>query len=348
MTEGVEPRDRSVHLVGTIPAKSTSDAYRFVTDILGHTIGPSMPDGETGDRSDWVNRLIEHLRSHPDLELARDGTWSGYADTPAFRVKRGRRLRWIDLDYYEAFLESWKTYEDMVSGSGRRFQVGVPGHFDVAAVAFGFNPAAAIRNLGPFRDATIREMGSIWGKGRQTVLFQVELPIELILLTRMPAHLQPAAAKRFAREVLRLVEAAPRSSVFGIHLCLGDLNNEAMGSPFDSGPLVVLANAIMSEWPTGRTLDYIHAPFAHGKLPPTMDPDYYEPLTRLWIPDHVRFIAGIIHEATTIKKLVLVRDQIEHNLERRVDVAASCGLGRRTREAARLNLEIAKAVALAD
>ena len=49
-----------------------------------------------------------------------------------------------------------------------------------------------------------------------------------------------------------------------------------------------------------------------------------------------------------LKKLVLVRDQIEHNLGRRVDVASSCGLGRRTREAAKLNLEIAKAVALAD
>ena len=157
-----------------------------------------------------------------------------------------------------------------------------------------------------------------------------------------------STAKRFAREVLRLVEAAPRSSMFGIHLCLGDLNNESLGNLVDAGPLVTMANAIMAEWPNGRTLDYIHAPFAHGERPPTMDPDYYEPLNRLWIPDRVRFIAGIIHEATTIKKLVQVRDQIEYNLNRRVDVAASCGLGGRTREAARLHLEIAKAVALAE
>jgi hypothetical protein len=341
-------RDRSVHLVGTIPARSTSDAYRFVTDILGHTIGPCMPDGETGARADWVNRLVERLREHPDLELVREGSWSGYRDTPAFRVKRGRNLRWIDLDYFAEFQRSWKDYENMVSGSGRRFQVGIPGHFDVAAITFGFNPARALRNLAPFRDATIREMALIWGRGRQTVLFQLEIPIELILLTRMPAAGREAAARRLAREVLRLVEAAPRSTMFGIHLCLGDLNNEALGNPTDAQPLVTMANAIMAEWPAGRTLDYVHAPFAHGERPPTMDADYYEPLTRLWIPDKVRFIAGIIHEATTIKKLVLVRDQIEHNLGRRVDVAASCGLGRRTREAARLNLEIAKAVALAD
>ena len=341
-------RDRSVHLVGTIPAGSASDAYRFVTDILGNTIGPSMPDGETGDRADWVNRLVEHLRRHPDLELSREGSWSGYRDTPAFRVKRGRHLRWVDLDYYDAFQRSWKDYENMVAGSGRRFQVGIPGHFDVAAIAFGFNPVTAIRNLAPFRDATIREMAAIWGRGRNTVLFQIEIPIELILLGKLPPPARPAAAKRFAREVLRLVEAAPRSSMFGIHLCVGDLNNESLGNPVDAGPLVTMANAIMAEWPKGRTLDYLHAPFAHGERPPTMDPDYYKPLARLWIPDKVRFIAGIIHEASTIKKLVLVRDQIEHTMGRRVDVAASCGLGRRTREAAKLNLEIAKAVALAD
>ena len=348
MSESTPLPDRSVHLVGTIPAGSASDAYRFVTDILGDTIGPSMPDGETGDRADWVNRLVEHLRQHPDLEAHREGSWSGYRDTPAFRVKRGNQLRWVDLDYFREFERSWNDYENMVAGSGRRFQVGIPGHFDVAAIAFGFNPVAAVRNLAPFRDATIREMGAIWGKGQDTVLFQIEIPIELILLSKLPPPARAAAAPRMAREVLRLVEAAPGSSMFGIHLCLGDLNNEALGNPVDAGPLVTMANAIMAEWPTGRTLDYIHAPFAHGRRPPTMDPDYYEPLNRLWIPEHVRFIAGIIHEATTINKLVLVRDQIEYNLGRRVDLAASCGLGRRTREAAKLNLEIAKAVAQAD
>lgn len=344
MTSG----ERSVHLVGSIPAGSASDAFRFVTDILGNTIGPSMPDGETGPRADWVNRLVEQLRHHPDLELARDGAWSGYSDTPAFRVKKGHDLRWVDLDYFDAFQDSWKAYEDMVSGSGRRFQVGIPGHFDVAAIAFGFNPLTALRNLAPFREATIREIGAIWGRGRNSVLFQLELPIEVILLTRVPGPAREALARRFARETLRLVESAPPGAVFGLHLCLGDLNNEALGNPVDAAPVVTFANAIMAEWPGGRTLDYVHVPLSHGEHPPTMDPDYYEPLKRLWIPEHVRFIAGIIHEATTIKKLVLVRDQIEHNLARRADVAASCGLGRRSREAARLNLEIARAVALAD
>lgn len=336
---------RSVHLVGTIPAESTRDAFAWVTWILGDLIGPLMPDGETGPRSDWVNRLVENLRVHPDLELVRDGNWSSYTDTPAFRVKKGRHLRWIDLDYLVEFDTSWPVFQEMVEASGRRFQVGIPGPLDVAAIAFGFNLPTALRNLAPFRDATIREMAAIWARGGDQVVFQLEVPIELIMLTKMPAAARPAAARRFAREVLRLVEAASRGSRHGLHLCYGDLNNESMGKPHDAGALVTFANAIMAEWPAGRILEYVHAPLAHGSEPPSIEPDYYAPLSQLGIPDGVRFIGGFIHEGSTIKDLVKIRDQIEHNLGRRIDVGASCGLGRRDRQAARLNLEIAKAVA---
>lgn len=321
------------------------DAFAWVTSILGHSIGPSMPDGETGDRRDWVNRLVENLRNHPDLVLTRDGEWTGYADTPVFRVKRGHHLRWIDLDYYAEFEKSWPTYQDMVADSGRRFQVGIPSHLDLAAIAFGFNLPLALRNLGPFRDATIREMGAIWGRGGSQVVFQLELPIELIMLSKLPRPAQPSAAKRFAREVLRLVEAAARGSRVGLHLCLGDLNNQAMAHPTDAEPLVALANAIMAEWPEGRILEYVHAPFAPGSQPASLDPDYYAPLARLGLPQEVRFIGGFIHEDRTIDEQLLIRGQIEHILGRPIDVAASCGLGRRQRPAARRNLEIAKAVA---
>ena len=142
-----------------------------------------------------------------------------------------------------------------------------------------------------------------------------------------------------------MVEAAPERSRYGLHLCLGDLNNESMGRPVDAGPLVALANALMAAWPAGRTLEYLHVPLAHGSEIPSMDPDYYAPLSDLWLPDHVRFIGGFIHERSTIKDLIRIRDQIEHNLDRQIDIGASCGLGRRERPAARRNLDMALAVA---
>ena len=339
---------RSVHLVGSLPAQSTKDALSWAGEVLGDTLGPCLPDGETGLRSDWVNRLVEGMRSHADLELVRDGAWSGYTDTPVFRVRKGHRFRTVDLDYVAEFEKSWPVFQEHPVSRDRTFQVGIPGHFDLAAIAFGFNLPAAMRHLAPFRDATIREMATIQTMASGGVVFQLEVPIELILLTKLPGPARAAAAKRMAREALRLVEAAIPGSRIGLHLCLGDLNNESMGAPVDTWPLVTFANAMMAEWPARRTLEFLHVPLAHGAEPPTMDPDYYAPLEYLAIPGEVPFIAGFIHEKSLIKDLVLVRDQIEHNLDRQIDVAASCGLGRRPWAAANLNLQIARAVALAE
>jgi hypothetical protein len=341
-------KSRTVHLVGSLPAQDTSDALSWAVEMLGDTLGPCVPDGETGNRSDWVNRLVEALRYHADLELVRDGTWSGYKDTPVFRVRKGHRFRTIDLDYRAEFEKSWPVFREMEESAGRTFQVGIPGHVDLAAIAFGFNLPVAMRHMGPFREATIREMAAVQSLAGGEVVFQLEVPIELIMLTKLPGPAREAAARRMAREALRLVEAAAPGTRVGLHLCLGDLNNESMGVPINTWPLVTFANAMMAEWPTRRTLEFLHVPLAHGAEPPTMDPDYYAPLQYLAIPEGVPFIGGFIHEKSLIKDLVLIRDQIEHNLGRSIDVAASCGLGRRTRPAARLNLDIARAVALAD
>ena len=336
---------RSIHLVGTLPTESTKEAMAWAMWILGRTLGPTMPDGETGERRDWVNRLIENLKSHPDLELKGEEGSSGYQDRAAFRVKKGRQLRSVELDYFAEFEKSWPLYQEIVQPAGRRLQVGIPGHVDVAAVAFGFNLPTALRNLAPFRDATIRELAAIWDHGGTQVTFQLEVPVELKILTRIPVPGRWVAAKQIAREILKVVEAAPDGSRYGLHLCLADLNNKPMGRPVDAGPLVALANALMAAWPAGRVLEYLHVPLANGSEIPTMDPDYYAPLSELWLPDHVRFIGGFIHERSTIKNLIMIRDQIEYNLGRRIDIGASCGLGRRQRPVARRNLDMALAVA---
>ena len=50
-------------------------------------LGPELdylPDGETGDRRNWVISMIEALRAHPDFRVVKDGDWSDYDKTPRF------------------------------------------------------------------------------------------------------------------------------------------------------------------------------------------------------------------------------------------------------------------------
>jgi hypothetical protein len=127
--------------------------------------------------------------------------------------------------------------------------------------------------------------------------------------------------------------------VFGLHLCLGDMNNKAFGTMTDVAPLVALSNAIVAGWPRGRRLAYVHAPFAAADRPATTDPAYYAPLDGLRLPDGTTFVAGFAHESQALTDQLTVRSLIEDRLGHAVDISAACGLGRRTQADGRALLE---------
>lgn len=339
--------DRSVHLVGTVPAADAAAAFELFASKLDGHLPRWVPDGETGDRQDWVLRIVEDLRRHPDLELARDGDWSDYDTTPYFKVARGRHFETLELDYSRYFAQSWPAFEEFRQGrpDAPVLQVGIPSHVDLALIAFGFKPGPALAHLAPFRDATVREITRIHDRAGDDVVFQLEIPIPLILLTRVPEPLRGVVARLLAAELVKAVRRSPGGTRFGIHLCYGDMNHKAMGDPEDSGPLVQLSNALIRAWPASQRLEFVHAPFARGHKPPSLDTGFYAPLADLKLPAGVRFAAGIVHEDLGLAELKMLRDRIETLFDQSVDVGAACGLGRRNAEKAKANLELSRAVA---
>src|SRR3954468_23462932 len=89
---------RGTHLVGSLPAPGPAEAMAQALATVGGGLR-SPPDGETGERHHWIIHIIEGLRSHPDLEVVKDGDWSDYDRTPVFRVKRGRSLSGLDFGH---------------------------------------------------------------------------------------------------------------------------------------------------------------------------------------------------------------------------------------------------------
>jgi hypothetical protein len=102
----------------------------------------------------------------------------------------------------------------------------------------------------------------------------------------------------------------------------------------DTAPLVALANAIASAWPAGRPLEFVHAPFAAADVPPPTAPRWYAPLDRLALGPATRFVAGFAHEDQPLEDQRFIQQLIERSVGGPVAVSTSCGLGRRTPEAA--------------
>ena len=334
------------HLVGSIPAEDPEDAMDLALSRLGPHLR-TLPDGETGERRNWIIHIIELFRDHPDLELRRDGDWTGYDDIPVFRIRRGHQLAASSLDFghVAAFQRSFPAFLERREAAGRpdlAFQVGLPGDFDMALFTLG--PSGPFLHRAPFTEATLAEIRAIHAQGGDDVVFQLELPAELVAVARMPSVLQPAMARYLAGGVTDLVAAAPEGTRVGIHLCLGDMNHRALGRMSDVSPLVHLANAIAARWPSGRPLEYVHAPFAAAVEPPPNRTSFYRPVERIRLGRDVPFVAGFVHEDLSLEAHRTLRDHLSGLLGRPVDVATACGLGRRERTDAERTMELAAAL----
>lgn len=332
---------REAHLVGSLPGATAGEAMETALGIVGPYLR-SLPDGETGERRNWILSVVEKLRAHPDLELRREGDWSDYDRTPRFGVRRGHRLlgATLDLGHLAAVRETFPAFEKVRAAAGRYdlvFQQGVPSDLDLALFALG--PSGAVRYRRPFTEATLVEVRAIAALTGPDTLFQVEMPAELVLLARTPARLRPVLARLLARGVAQLAAGAAPGTRFAAHLCLGDMNNRAFGTMDDVGPLVLLANALLEAWPADRPLELVHAPFAAADQPATTAVSFYAPLQQLRIPASVRFAAGFVHEAQALEEQRRIRSIVEEHLGRPVVLASACGLGRRTEQAARSVLE---------
>jgi hypothetical protein len=332
---------RDAHLVGSLPGPTPDAAMATALDILGPYLR-SLPDGETGERRNWIISIIESLRDHPDLELRKAGDWSDYDKTPQLRIRKGRALYGASMDFghVAAAALSFPAFETARKAAGRDdlvFQQGVPGDFDLAMFTLG--PAGALRHRRPFTEATLAEIRGVTRIAGPETLFQIEVPVELVLLAKAPAPARPGLAKLLARTVTGLAAATPEGTQLAVHLCLGDMNNRAFGTMSDVTPLVLLANAIMRTWPTGRPLRLVHAPFAAADHPATTDPAFYAPLRRLDLPASVAFAAGFAHESQPLPEQRAIRSIIEGHLGQPVVISAACGLGRRSEAAGRAVLE---------
>jgi hypothetical protein len=311
-------------------------------ELLGPHLS-SLPDGETGERRNWIIHIIEGFRTHPDLELTSDGKWSDYDDLPRFRVRNGHRLYGAALDLglvaaAEESLHSFELLRDKSQLPDLAFQVGVPGDFDMSMFTLG--PRSALRHRRAFTEASlteIRRVNELAAAG--SVVFQIEVPAELVLLARTPPAGQPALARVLGGQIASLAKGAAPGTRFGIHLCLGDMNHRALGRMKDARPLVLLSNNVARAWPSDKRLEFVHAPFAAADSPPPLHPDFYAPLAELSLPTNVRFVAGIAHEDQLLQEQRELRSLIDGYCGRTVDISTSCGLGRRSPTAARAALE---------
>lgn len=340
---------RRALLVGSLPADDEADAMANAMALLGPALD-ALPDGEIGERSAqfpagnrsaWTAIIGSICRADTaSWKVVREGEtnelgWSTDYES-GMRLAPRRRpsdmAAHLDLGWNRFARQSYPDFERVRSAHDRpdlRFQVGLPTALGMTFTMM--SPVNALRYASAFNERLAVEANDILDHlGGDNVRFQLEVPGELALAYRTRGR-----ALGFAlRTVLGLANRIRPEASFGIHLCFGDLNNKALITQPSLTPAVRFTNELVERWPTTHRLEYVHMPLAEADLAPPTDPDWYAPLGDLQLPADCRLVAGFVHDklddAEHDHLLAILDDVAGHP----VDVASSCGLGRRDRTTA--------------
>ena len=325
---------RNVHLVGSVPLANAHDVFVAVSAALGPRLR-RIPDGETGERSDWIAHLEPIFAEHPALEKS-DEVFRLHASAPGrtrYRLRPGVKAKDVtfgNLFYADTALRSYEVFARLkqqgVIPPHCRFQVDlVPAH----SVIWLFLQDDLHRELDPvYNDGVRREIDKL-----ARAIPHDQLAIQFDVASAVFARLQrnePNAygrdkeemRKTFGKILADLADRVPAGIELMFHFCYGDSNHRHVVEPVDMGDMVDLANYLTRE--IARPIELIHMPVPRDRF----DDAYFEPLRRLKLAPATQLCLGLVHHtdgiAGTRRRLATAEKYVQN-----FAIATECGFGRR-------------------
>lgn len=340
---------RYAHLVGSMPFENETSAMSLALDALGNHLH-SLPDGEIGEkspqypkgcRSAWTQIIMDSMEADTDNWKVKKRAVRNETGVPAHYTKASKLSpnkspkeieKYLNFKWLDYFKESYPIYQKLKKERGLehlKFQVGLPTGLGITFVVLG--PVNGLRYAQAFNRRMAYEANEIAKiADPNDLIFQIEVPIEVILFHMLP----PVISNIAFGSITGLIKLLNPDIPIGIHLCLGDLNNESLARINTLKKLVRFSNKLIHQIPETHRLEFIHYPLAEGHIPPTTNPAFYDILRNVKLPEHTRFIAGMVHEKLSVNAQKELITHIDHIIGRKVDIACSCGMGRRTSAAA--------------
>jgi len=332
---------RNVYLVGSVPLADAGTVFETVSAALGPYL-LTLPDGETGERLDWITWLEPVFAANPAFQLG--GEIFQLHSGVNGRRRYGLRLG-ISLE--EIHFANW-FYADIACRSFATFAALdlVPAH----SVLWLFVEENLQRGIDPiYNDAIIREIDKIVETVPHDQL-AIQFDIASAVFARFERN-QPSPygvtkeemQESFSTIVTRLAERVPADVDLLFHFCYGDCYGDAghrhVVEPTDTGDMVAYANRLAMR--LSRPITQIHMPVPRART----DAGYFKPLTELRLDLGTRLCLGLIHHTDGVagtRRRMAAADRYVRDYA----VATECGFGRREPstipELLRIHAEIAR------
>ena len=317
----------SLLLVGSIPLADADAVLDAVADSIGHRLA-SVPDGETGVRSNWIGWQKAAFAAQDALEQG-EAKERDYQLHPPFRFKAGKSAADIEFGALGFAREAIKSYEAFAArrAAGRfpadtRFQVCLPTPF---APVFSFTSYEAQGDIyPPYERAMLAEIDMMrLSIPDRDLAIQWDVATEMSIFEKLHPvpFLGDAPAPWLLETLTRLGDAVPVGIRLGYHLCYGSMGNRHWKEPDDLHICVHTMNEIARG--VGRRIDFFHIP-----VPVDRDDDaYFAPLDDLATGGETLVYLGLIHGADGIEGVQRRASAAQSHIGR-FGLSTECGWGR--------------------
>jgi hypothetical protein len=320
-----------VLLIGSVPLNSATDVFSVLAERLGG-LASRYPDGETGERINWVRWQRHVFDENPNLELVVAKRLPGFNDTidrPFYALRADadlKRFAFKPLGYSSKAIESYAEFRRLkqqgLIPETVKFQVCMPTAVSLLSVFVNREHRASIEPaLERALEAEVIQLAAKVPHG--------ELAIQWDVCHEVVGHdggidlhfgnILSEASERCAR----LVNFVPPDIEVGLHLCYGDPGHKHVIEPVDTGTCVAFCNRIASL--AKRTIDYVHIPIPRG----FKSAEQYRPLSQLTTPAATGIYLGLVHYtdglAGTQERISIAKKYCNHHF----GIATECGFGRR-------------------
>jgi hypothetical protein len=281
------------HLVGSVPLADAEEVFRRSAKVLGARLR-RIPDGETGERADWIAWQYPHFSCLPQFDPG-SAESATYGTLPQLRLRPGERtggLEFGDLGYAEAAISAYAVFarlkEEGAIPRECRMLVSLPTPLAPVSAFVALENQAALEP--PYEEQMFREVERIAAAIPPGELaIQWDARYEFAMLEGAIAVWFPDVRAGIVERLLRYGDQVPEGVELGFHLCYGDEEHGHFCEPEDANNLVDIANDLAEG--LARPLDWIHIPVPRGRN----DDDYFAPLGHLRLGPETELYLGLLH-----------------------------------------------------
>lgn len=331
-----------IHFNGSINLPDTDAVFRELGSRIGD-LATRYPDGETGDRSNWIWFQLQRFWETPGLERVSEADATArYGGLPKVRLASGAdpdAVAWPNLGYADAYRASWDRFvalrADGVIPAGTRFQVQYP--TPLASINAWIVPEDQDALEASYTRALFADLDRLLDDlPRDQVAVQWDVAVEFGILT---GSFPNTASQDFAAIVERLarcVDRVPAPVPVGLHLCYGDYQHQHFVQPESLALQVRVADALAAQ--ARREIAWLSF-----TVPQDQDaPGYFAPLRDLRVRNGTELYFALVpyHPSTqapgTTERQIRLIDEalVNHPGNGAVEwgICTECGMGRVDRE----------------